>query len=495
MHDGPDGHHHDDDDPIAGYDDVILWNTAGFDVGSSTSQIVFSRVTLARDDTKYVIAQRDILHESEVILTPYRSHDVIDGERLAWFVSRQFEAANLTKDDIDAGAVILTGIALSAHNSRAIADAIADESGKFVAVSAGDMLEARLAASGAGIATLSKGVEGVLVHIDVGGGTTKLSAWSRGKLKSVAALDVGARLLLLDATGRVLRLDPQWMRVAADLGLDLRPGLPAGAATIERLCDALAEEVLRHAGVVPEPPKWPHLLRTPPLFRTRQGNARAVVFSGGVSEYVYEREPRTFGDVGLPLGSAFKRRVAERRIDLLPLARGIRATVLGVSQHSMQLSGNTVYVSDRNVLPLRNVPVLLPECDLRPAELSAERISRAIEDAAADIGIGPNASLAVAVRWHGSATYPRLRALARGISTTLDRLLRPAHPLIVIVDGDIAGVLGSHLSDEIGGARSIVCVDAVDVHEFDHIDIGQFAPRTQALPVIVKTLLFSQGAS
>jgi ethanolamine utilization protein EutA len=494
MHDGPDGHHHDDDDPIAGYDDVILWNTAGFDVGSSTSQIVFSRVTLARDDTKYVITQRDILHESEVILTPYRSHEVIDGERLASFVSRQFDAANLTKDDIDAGAVILTGIALSAQNSRAVADAIADESGKFVAVSAGDMLEARLAASGAGIASLSKNLDGVLVHIDVGGGTTKLSAWSRGKLTGVAALDVGARLLLTDSNRRVLRLDPQWIPIASALNLNLGRGAVAERDSIDQLCLALAQEVLRHAGAIPEPPKWPHLLRTIPLFRTRHAPVRAVVFSGGVSEYVYDREPRTFGDAGLPLGRALKRCVADRHIELLPLARGIRATVLGVSQHSMQLSGNTVFVSDRGVLPLRNVPVLLLDCDLSGAELDAARIGRAVQDAASDTGIGPNSSLAVAVRWHGSATYARLRALARSISETLTPLLSPAHPLVVIIDGDIAGVLGSHLNDEVAGARSIVCVDSIDVQEFDHIDIGQFAPRTQALPVIVKTLLFSQSA-
>jgi ethanolamine utilization protein EutA len=146
------------------------------------------------------------------------------------------------------------------------------------------------------------------------------------------------------------------------------------------------------------------------------------------------------------------------------------------------------------VLPLRNVPVLLLDCDLAGAELDAARIGRAVQDAASDTGIGPNSSLAVAVRWQGSATYARLRALARSISQTLTPLLSPAHPLVVITDGDIAGVLGSHLSDEVSGARSIVCVDSIDVQEFDHIDIGQFAPRTQALPVIVKTLLFSQSA-
>ena len=101
----------------------------------------------------------------------------------------------------------------------------------------------------------------------------------------------------------------------------------------------------------------------------------------------------------------------------------------------------------------------------------------------------------MAIRWQGSATYKRLNALARSISKTLGALLSPTHPLVVITDGDIAGVLGSHLNDELRGMRSVVCVDAIDVQEFDHIDIGEFAPRTRALPVIVKTLLFAQGST
>ena len=149
MHDGPDGHYHYFGDPLAGYDDVVVWTTGGFDVGSSTSQIVFSRVTLARDDSRYVVTQRTTLHESAVILTPYQSDEVIDASCLGRFVSKEFAAAGLTRADIDAGAVILTGLALATHNSRAVAEAIADDSGKFVAVSAGDLLEARLAASGA----------------------------------------------------------------------------------------------------------------------------------------------------------------------------------------------------------------------------------------------------------------------------------------------------------------------------------------------------------
>ncbi|MEO6338575.1 MAG: ethanolamine ammonia-lyase reactivating factor EutA [Caulobacteraceae bacterium] len=492
AHDAPWEHHHDVGEKIGGHDDSVVWTTVGFDVGSSTSQVVFSRITLSRDDAQYVVTERTVLHESEVILTPYASSEVIDGAALAAFVERQYTAAHLTPADVDTGAVILTGLALSTGNARAIAEAVADDSGRFVAVAAGDVLEARLAASGAGAQAASQHVDGVLVHIDIGGGTTKLSAWRNGHLLGVAAIDVGARLITFDADRRVKRVVEAAERMAAGLNLTVPVGEPFDPAVEARLTGAMARDVLRYAGVLPGPPRGPDILRTDPLFAGEPPAVAAVVVSGGVSEYVYGRETATFGDLGLPLGRAIREEIDKSGVELIPFERGIRATVLGVSQHSVQLSGNTVFVSDDTLLPLRNVPVLLPHMHLDAETLDPARIERAMANVLKAREAKPDdRRLAVAVRWSGSATYARLTVLAEVLAAALTPEIGPADPLIVVLDGDVAGVLGVRLAEVVGASRGVICLDGVHVHEFDHIDIGEFAPRTRALPVVVKSLLFA----
>ena len=496
MHDGDGEHYHDDGSFAPGHDDTVTWTTVGFDVGSSTAQIVFSRIVLAREESYYLVVERRTLRESDVILTPYRAPKVIDGTALSAFIEREFAAAGLTRADIDTGAVILTGLALTASNARAIADAIADESGTFVAVSAGDLLESRLAASGAGMPSLSAERPGTLLHVDVGGGTTKMSAWRDGKLLGLAAIDVGARLVTLDPQRRIIAIEPILQRIAKELGIELRAGDALPPAMARRLAEPLAQTVLAHAGLTGDPPQIGSLLRTAPLW---QGPARprieAVLFSGGVSEYIYGRERRTFGDLGPELGAAIREQVDSSGTPVLPFERGIRATVLGASQHSSQLSGNTVFVSASARLPLRNVPVLVPQLDLTPEDLDAARLTGQLGQT---LALHERSSLArapaLAIRWSGTPSHARLSTLARALAAALGPHLGSQDPCIVLVEGDIALVLGRRLERTLEGAHPVICLDGVHVHEFDHLDVGTIVPRTRAVPVVVKSLVFSASA-
>jgi ethanolamine utilization protein EutA len=492
MHDLDEEHYHDDEVGVAAHGDTVTWTTVGLDIGSSTAQILFSRITLQREDAYYVVAERRMLHESEVILTPYASLHVIDGQALSAFIGREFARAGLARDSIDTGAVILTGLALTATNARAIAEAVSDESGRFVAVSAGDLLEARLAASGAGLPALSAERHGTIAHIDVGGGTTKLSLWGGGQLLGLAALDVGARLLRLDGQGRIAQIEEPLRRVATALGLELRAGEILEPTRARGLALALAKSISSEVGLVGTKTRFPFLLRTGPL---RRGGARridAVLFSGGVSEYIYGRERRTFGDLGPWLGEAIRREAEASGVEILPFERGIRATVLGASQHSAQLSGNTIYLSTTAPLPLRNVPVVLARLDLSADMLDRKALVGALADALALQGssAGRGAS-ALAIHWAGTPSFARLSQLARAIARALEGHLGPTDPCIVLVEGDVAGVLGRRLEQAFGGARPVICLDGVHVHEFDHLDVGRPSSRTRAVPVVIKSLLFT----
>ncbi len=482
-------------------DDTVRLTTVGIDIGSATSQLNFSRLELQRLDGRYEVSRRDLVFESEVILTPYTDSVTIDTGRLAAFIEAQYAAAGLGHDDVDSGALILTGLALAKRNSQAIGEIFAAEAGKLVAVSAGDVLEATFAGRGAGGDRRSAELGRPVAHIDVGGGTTKYALFSEGRLDRVAAIDVGARLVLFGGSGEVTRVEPPAARMAGELGLELTVGRRPSPGAIDALAGHMAGQVLAHAGVVPQAEPDPRLLRTEPLAPAGTGRtATAISFSGGVSEYVYGREERSFGDLGGPLAAALVRLAGQAGTELLPVPRGIRATVLGAAQYSLQLSGNTVYASTPSMVPLRNVPVVSPRLSLAADDLDAGELAAATSRALSlSEAFGRGETVAIALRWAGSATYPRLLALARALLTAggADGPGSPGPgatghsgpPLVVVFDSDIGGLVGEHIV-ALGATVPVLVLDGIDVSDLDFLDIGAFIPGTGALPVVVKSLLF-----
>src|SRR5438876_10893652 len=176
-------------------EDEIRLTSVGVDIGSSTSHLVFSRLLLERPDNRYVVSERKVVHESEVLLTPYANDTSIDAAALRRFIDRHYEFAGVDSRAIDTGALILTGVAVRRSNARAIGELFASQAGKFVSVSAGDALEATLAAFGSGAAARSIRESARVMHVDVGGGTSKVAVCEAGAVTEITAVDVGARIL------------------------------------------------------------------------------------------------------------------------------------------------------------------------------------------------------------------------------------------------------------------------------------------------------------
>src|SRR6266481_2093412 len=124
---------------LEGEDEICILSV-GVDIGSSPSHLVFSRIVLERLDSRYVVTLRETFYESDILLTPYSADETIDAEALA-FIQKQYSYAKVQPEEIDTGALILTGVAVRRSNARAIGELFAKETGKLVAVSAGDSLE------------------------------------------------------------------------------------------------------------------------------------------------------------------------------------------------------------------------------------------------------------------------------------------------------------------------------------------------------------------
>ena len=201
--------------------------SVGVDIGSSTSHLVFSRLELTLEGSRYRVTKREVLNESQILLTPYVDDTRIDVEALGAFINQQYKDAKIRREEVDTGALILTGVAVRRRNARAIGELFAQEAGKFVAVSAGDGLEATMAGHGSGAVAHSGKIGGVVLNIDVGGGTSKFAVCNNGKVQEVSAIDIGARLLAFDKNGAIARIEEAGRKHAASeaiLGQFLQQG-------------------------------------------------------------------------------------------------------------------------------------------------------------------------------------------------------------------------------------------------------------------------------
>ena len=463
-------------------EDQIELTSVGVDIGSSTSHLLVSAITLERMDTRYVVTGRKIRFASEILLTPYAEGNMIDAEALATFIASQYDVAGLTPGEIDTGALILTGVAARRSNARAIGEIFAAEAGKFVAVSAGDALETLMAAHGSGAVALSERLDTVL-NVDVGGGTTKIALCHDGEIVARTAIDAGARLVVLDSDGRIERLEPFGTKHLAAIGCDLTEGQTLTLGTRQQVASHMAEAILMAA----RGEEVPGFMRLPPL--AKAPSPGHVVFSGGVSEF-FDRSGGETGDLGPDLARALSSLVAEQGFKISPARQGIRATVVGASQYTVQVSGSTIFLSPDDALPLRNLTVIAPTIELGE-EIDAQAVADSIGAALARLDLQDgHAPVAVALPWNGTASYARLRALGHGLATGLASVLSKGHPLVIVSDGDIGGLIGMQCRSEETIPGAIVSIDGIALSEFDFIDIGEVLRATGATPVVVKSLLF-----
>lgn len=471
--------------------------TVGVDIGSSTSHLMFSKIYMQllgeAPAVHSVVVGREILWESPIILTPYRDDNTIDADVLRQFVADAYAAVGATANEVDTGAIILTGEALKRDNARAIGELFAVDTGKFVCAAAGHHLEAVLAANGSGTVARSRRDGQTLLNVDIGGGTTKLAVVADGEVVATAAVAIGARLIVKDEERRITRLDGPAQLVAERLGIQLKLGSVLAPEDETKIVQAWTEML---AGLIARrPPEGlvAELMLTDPL--PDDIVPQAITFSGGVSEFIYFREQQDFGDLGKPLARAIRGALASGAIALPAIIDpnlGIRATAIGASLFTTQVGINP-YVSDEAMLPLRNVPVLVPRVNLE-GEVDPAQVAEAIREAVvrADLEEGEQ-PVALAFEWPNDMEPPLVHALAEGIRHGLPQTIGRSVPLVLVVDFTIARALGVALKEEQGIPGEVVSLEGVTLKEFDFIDVAQLAHPAEVVPVSVKSLLFAGG--
>ena len=503
-HDDMADHDHDEYDADGPLEENPLWiadnvtlTSVGIDIGSSGTQVIFSKIHLRRlaEDltSRYYVVSRDTLYLSPVSLTPYSSETRIDDTALRKIIQDAYDEAGVKPDDIDTGAVILTGEALRRENAQGISAMLSEQGGEFVCATAGHHMESMLAAYGSGAAAASLAMGKRILNIDIGGGTTKLGLVERGQVIATAAVHVGGRLQVVDDQYRIVRLDPAGKHHARRAGFDWKVGDQVEPADLDKVAEIMAETLVAALAARPIPHDVEHLYLTDPI--EDFGELGGVMFSGGVAEYVYDREFRDFGDMGRRLGAAIRRQIAKGKLPWaqLPAGECIRATALGASEYSVQLSGNTSYISTPGVLlPRRNLQVLQPPFQFEDV-VDAEALGKAIVSHRKAFEVeGADTEIALAFHWRGSPSFERIYACARGVTIGLADMIAAKRPIYIMLDGDIAQTLGAVLREDCKVMSEICVIDGVMLMDFDYIDLGRVRIPSFTVPVTIKSLVFSE---
>jgi ethanolamine utilization protein EutA len=471
---------------IEGMEQLTL-TSVGIDIGSATTHMLFSRLVLRKwggfHSTKFHIVEREMLWSSPVLLTPYLSQTRIDIEQVLTFIGNCYERAGLTPDNVNSGVVVITGEALKKENAEPLAGYVAQQGGRFVCASAGPHHEAMLAAYGSGAVELSALGASRVVNVDIGGGTTKLSLIQEGKILETAALNIGARLIAFEASGNINRLEGTGAILARASGYFLKSGealAPSATKKIGSDIAALLVDVLRGS----PSPLAQTLFLTEPL-SVGLDTVDHVIFSGGVAQYIYGDDMPSFGDLGPALGAALRSFATTLAPGmLLEPKEALRATVIGASDYTIQVSGVTNFAAGNEYLPLRNLKAI--PLTYRTQESFASALAGALSRFDA-VGWGKNILLSISI--DGDIGYTALRLIADGIAQATRH--DPTMFVAINIEQDVAHSLGTILKNELQLSNPLLVIDGIAIGELDYIDIGPALGPAGVYPVTVKSLLFS----
>lgn len=467
--------------------------TVGIDLGTSTTQLVLSELTVENFASAFTvprisISDKKVIYRSDIIFTPLLNQSEIDAEPIKAFVAEQYRQAGIHKQDIQMGAVIITGETARKSNANNVLRALSGYAGDFVVATAGPDLESIIAGKGAGAQTYSETKRKPVVNLDIGGGTTNLAVFKDGEVIDTACFDIGGRLIKLDQQQKITYIAPKIQEIINKKGLTLHLGDQATEQNLLPIISELVAVLENSIGLGTQSPFYQLLVTNHPL---RKGEELPIVtFSGGVADCLNTTSTNLFkyGDIGLLLGKYLRKSLIISEKEVLESAETIRATVVGAGSHTAEISGSTIAYREQ-ILPVKNIPIL--KLAQEDETLTVTELGQRIQEKLNWHRIEETPQIALAIRGMSNPTFTDIQRYGQGIVEGLASLVAEQIPIIVMVDEDMAKALGHALSAHLPKDYPFICLDSVKVENGDYVDIGLPVAEGAVLPVIVKTLVFN----
>ena len=469
--------------------------SVGIDVGTSTTQVVFSQITIEDLSNgltvpRVEIVDKEIVYRSEIHFTPLASPTTIDAPALRDMVELEYRLAGVDPHDVKTGAVVITGETARKLNADEVTRHLADLAGDFVVATAGPTLESVLAGRGAGADVYSRKHACAVANYDIGGGTSNFVLFDRGEPISASCLDIGGRLIRVDRSREVVTYVAE--KIAALCGsqnIGVRVGDKADIGVLRAAARAMCQILEMSLGLTPKSSFYARMLTEQDRDVVLPKPISALMFSGGVADCALTPSGDTFafGDIGVLLGEAIRESSVLRQLRQVPAVETIRATVVGAGTHITKLSGSTIDY-DASLLPIKDVPALKLTA---PEEATPQAMRQAIRQRlnwfATDGQLSP---VAIAFVGPASPSFRHVQGIAEAIASAMQPVTAKGLPTVVVTERDLAKVLGQSIRAQTGAERGFICIDGISVQGGDYVDIGAPAAGGTVLPVVVKTLVF-----
>ncbi|MGN0203154.1 MAG: ethanolamine ammonia-lyase reactivating factor EutA [Coprococcus sp.] len=476
--------------------------SVGIDVGTSTTQVVFSRLTMDNSAGYFSvpnvsIVDKKVVYKSQVYLTPLKTDVLIDTEKLREIVAGEFSKAGYTPGDTDSGAVIITGESARKENSDAVLQSLSGFAGDFVVSAAGPDMESIIAGKGSGAWQYSMDHHCRVVNLDIGGGTTNVVLFDDGQTVARGCLDIGGRLICMDRNGRITKVSPAAAVMADAAGMPVSIGQQADENRLTAVVNQMAAVLENYLGLNRSGSRAA-VSRTLAVQVKTPGSSDfpdpgiidAICFSGGVADMIYHdgTDIWEYGDIGVLLGRAICGSQLCSQFKVIRPGETIRATVVGAGTYTTTISGSTISYSN-DIFPLKNIPViklddqLQEECFSGKTENMISRIRWSLGQNDADRFI-------LAMKGKRNPGYEEMKRAAAAIQKVMDAVQRPGEPILLVIESDIAKAMGQMLRRQPGMNRQVVAIDSIQVEDGEYMDMGKPLMDGMVIPVVVKTLIF-----
>lgn len=472
--------------------------SVGIDVGTTTTQLVFSRLAVSNVSRlgqipRFQVSGKSVLYESPAYFTPLLTPDVVDVQKLSEIIRSEYQKAGIQPQQVETGAVIITGEIARTQNAEEILKAIASLAGEFVVTVAGPNVESLIAGRGSGAAAYSAENYTTVTNVDIGGGTSNAAIFRSGEHLSSSALAVGGRQIVIEKTsGIVQHIAPPGQQIIQSLGLPIFVGKRVDLEVLQPFCNCMADLIADLIqGVQSDLGKLLQL--SPPL--THAAESKVLFISGGIGTYFYQpveihslADVTIHNDVGPLLAQSLRLNPRIRQMRTEKPAQTLRATVLGAATQTITLSGSTIF-TNASLLPLRNLPVIRPHFSNGDLH-NPGKVKEAVQNAVLRWDLAQNSGhFAIALDLPSRLDYSTLQSLAAGLVQFFGEHGQPHLPLVLITELDYAQVLGQTIR-ALNTQIPLISVDQVNLAEGDFIDIGEPILDGRVVPLSVKTLIF-----
>lgn len=471
--------------------------SVGIDVGTSTTQVVFSKLQMDNAGgyfsvPRVAIVDKEVVYKSEVYMTPLKTDVLIDTDALRDIVAAEFRKAGYRPEDTDSGAVIITGESARKENSDAVLKSLSDFAGDFVVSAAGPDMESLIAGKGSGAWQYSMDHHCRVANLDIGGGTTNVVLFEDGENLARGCLDIGGRLICMNPQGIITKVSPAAAVMAQAVGVSVSVGDRCDELKLTAVTRQMAAALNAYLGVgTKDIDAILRQIKTPGSsdFPVPE-KVQAVFFSGGVADLIYHESADTwaYGDIGVLLGRAIRESRLFTDFQKMEPGETIRATVVGAGTYTTTISGSTITYSD-DIFPLKNIPVIKLDEELQEACFAGETepVIRRIQWV---LGQNDEEHFILAMPGKRNPGYMEMKRAAASIRQIMDRVQPPGEPILLVIESDIAKAMGQMIRQQPDLKRQVVAIDSIHVEDGEYVDMGKPMMDGMVIPVVVKTLIF-----